>query len=105
MSLALTEDNQLLINKYKTAKAVWTQLKIKYKKTSELTTNTYMTSIQNFKYDKEKRINRYQAQLYEFHCKLYTANKNMKQTYSDSALLHILTNQLSKKYIAIRDTF
>ena len=70
-----------------------------------MTINTYITSIQNFKYDEEKRINRYWTQLCEFYYKLYTANKNMKQIYSDLALLCIFINQLLKEYTAIRNIF
>ena len=41
----LGEDDGILVDEYKTAATVWTQLKIKYKKTSTSTANQYITSL------------------------------------------------------------
>ena len=53
----LDSDDAVLIDEYETAPAVWTQLKIKYEKTSISTTNKYMTLLQTFPYDKNISIN------------------------------------------------
>jgi len=103
----LDSDDAVLIDEYETAPAVWTQLKIKYEKTSISTTNKYMTLLQTFPYDKNIGIDGSWTKLKEYRRKLIAANGAMRLAYPDHALLLILTMALQKqgKYTAVIDGF
>ena len=102
---ALSLDNQPLINEHETAKAVWTVLKVKYSKTSELTANTYITKLTRFEFDKEVGIDGLWTKLKEYRWKLIVANTDMKNAYPNSTLLLILTKSLSPAYKLTTDGF
>lgn len=103
----LDEDDAVLIDEYETSSAVWTQLKLKYEKTSSSTANQYMTSIQNFTFNKETGIDGSWSKLKEYRRKVIAANTAMKNAYPDEALLLILTLALQKqgRYTAVIDGF
>jgi hypothetical protein len=103
----LGQDDAVLVDEYETAMAVWTQLKIKYEKTSATTANQYMTLMQNFAYDKSIGIDGSWTKLKEYRRKLVAANSEMRLAYPDGALLLILTIALRKEghYSAILDGF
>jgi len=54
----LGPDDSILIDKYETAGTVWTQLKIKYNKTSAFTINQYLIALYNFSFNKKVEIDR-----------------------------------------------
>jgi hypothetical protein len=102
----LDEDDAVLIDEYETAAAVWTQLKLKYEKTSTSTANQYMTSLQNFVFDKDVGIDGSWTKLKEYRRKLIAANGAMRNAYPDDALFLILTLALGEsQYTAVIDGF
>lgn len=103
----LGEDDAVLIDEFETAAAVWTQLKLKYEKTSTSTANQYMTSLQNFIFDKDVGIDGSWTKLKEYRRKIIAANGAMRNAYPDEALLLILTLALQKQgqYTAVIDGF
>lgn len=103
----LGEEDAVLIDEYETAAAVWTQLKLKYDKTSSSTANQYMTRIQNFTFNKDTGIDGSWSKLKEYRRKVIAANAVMKNAYPDEALLLILTIALQKqgRYTAVVDGF
>ena len=58
MLKGLKGNNAVLINKYITVFTVWTQLKLKYNKTSIFITNQYFTVLYNFSFNKDIKINK-----------------------------------------------
>jgi hypothetical protein len=101
----LSSDDAVLIDEYETAGAVWTQLKIKYEKTSITAANTYMTALQTFPYDKKVGIDSSWTKLKEYRRKLVSADGAMKLAYPDTGIFLILTTALRKhqEYEAVLD--
>jgi hypothetical protein len=101
----LSSDDAVLVDEYKTAGAVWTQLKAKYEKTSITTANMYMTALQTFVYDKEVGIDSSWTKLKEYRRKLISADTAMRLAYPDAGIFLILTIALRKhqEYVAVLD--
>lgn len=103
----LSSDDSTILDEYETAASVWTQLKLKYERTSTSTANQYMTSLHAFSFDKELGIDGSWSRLKEFRRKIVAANAAMKNSYPDDALFLILTLALQKQgqYTAVIDGF
>jgi len=103
----LDADDAVFIDEYETAIVVWTQLKLKYNKTSSTTVNQYMTFLQTLSYDKNIGIDGTWTKLKEYRRKLIAANGVMRLAYPDKTLMFILTIVLQKqgRYTAVIDGF
>lgn len=93
----LGPDDSILIDEYETASAVWTQLKIKYNKTSASTANQYLTALYNFSFDKDTGIDGSWTKLKEYRRKLVAANPTMRLAHPDEGLFLILTTALQRQ--------
>ncbi|KAI1003498.1 hypothetical protein K3495_g4707 [Podosphaera aphanis] len=103
----LDRDDAVIVDEYKTAAAVWTQLRVKYCKTDKSMARINMSAIQNFEYTEESKIDSSWTKLKEYRRKVIAANTCYAAVYPDDVLFHVLTSALykAKRYTGVLDGF
>jgi hypothetical protein len=104
MRQSLDDDEEALVNEYKTAYTLWRYLQKKYAKTSTVTANVYMTKIQTLQFEEDATIIGSWDKLKDFRRKLAAADANLKNTYNNEALFLILSRSLPTEYATKIDT-
>jgi hypothetical protein len=106
ISMSLGDDDKGTRREYELdIKGFWTSLKVKYQKTSQSTASMYMTKIQTFAFGEDKGIFVAWAKLKEYRRKLIAADSNLKATYPDAALFHILSRSLLSSFKLLTRAF
>ncbi|RKF80004.1 hypothetical protein GcM1_197016 [Golovinomyces cichoracearum] len=99
----LNEDDEALVDEYITTKSFWEYLKKKYSKTSPLTANENLTAIQTFGFSQYDSVTQAWDKLKQFRRKLGAASPDLKNAYTDQALLLVLTRSLPQEFVSTID--
>ena len=100
----LDDDDQALIDEYKTPKVLWEYLKVKYAQPSKLAAARYTKELHDFSWDDKFTVVDAWNKLKEIRRKIVAAKPSAKGQYDDESLLLILTSVLPDLYQSTVDT-
>ena len=100
----LDDDDQALMDEYKTPKALWEYLRVKYAQPSKLAAARYTKELHDFSWNDKFTVIDAWNKLKEIRRKIVAAKPSAKGQYDDESLLLILTSVLPDSFQSTVDT-